>query len=133
MKAFICFLVLFWYFNVVQAQQIYSPNNDSIEITENIIVQLLAENDQSSNFMIWVRDTVAKHKHEYHSETIVVLNGKAKMYFNDDEFIIAEKDVVFIPKNTWHAVKVISDEPLQVMSIQAPRFNKRDRVFFKEE
>ena len=37
-------------------------------------------------------------------------------------------DIIFIPANTFHEVKVTSEKPLKVISIQAPEFDGTDRV-----
>ena len=36
---------------------------------------------------------------------------------------------ITIPKNTWHYAKTTSKEPLKVISIQAPNFDGKDRIF----
>jgi len=100
---------------------------------ENIHVEKISEDSLSSVFLIWVKDTVATHKHEFHSESIYVHDGEGKLYLNEAQPVEIKKgDVLFIPKNTWHAVKVISDEPMRVMSVQSPRFNGEDRIFKKQ-
>lgn len=96
---------------------------------ENIHVQRLFGDSLSTSFMIWIKDTVATHKHEVHSETIYVLEGEAKFYFNDSIKTIKAEDVLFIPKNNWHAVKVTSEMPMKVISVQSPGFYGEDRVF----
>jgi quercetin dioxygenase-like cupin family protein len=116
----------------------YSQTISSFEKTkpkesfENIHVKKISEDTLSSVFLIWVKDTVATHKHEYHSESIYVHSGEGKIYLNEGPAVTIRKgDVLFIPKNTWHAVKVTSDEPMRVMSVQSPRFDGHDRVFKK--
>ena len=96
---------------------------------QNIRVERIAGDSLATSFMIWVKDTVETHKHEWHSETIYVIEGEAAMYLNDTSLIIKPGDVVFIPKNTWHAVKVNSIRPLKVLSVQSPGFDGKDRVF----
>jgi mannose-6-phosphate isomerase-like protein (cupin superfamily) len=58
-----------------------------------------------------------------------VLEGKAEMTLNDKTFSIKKGDVIFIPKNSFHSVKTTSKIPLKVLSIQAPYFDGKDRVF----
>lgn len=95
---------------------------------DNILVQSLTGDSLTSSFIIWVKDTVAAHKHAYHSEHIYVLEGKAKMYLNDNMKKIRKGDVIFVPKNNWHAVKVTSSKALKVLSIQSPYFDGKDRI-----
>ena len=96
---------------------------------DNIHVERIFGDSLSTSFMIWIKDTVATHKHEVHNETIHVLEGKAKFYFNDNITVIKAGEVLFIPKNNWHAVKVTSRKPLKVISTQSPGFYGKDRVF----
>jgi mannose-6-phosphate isomerase-like protein (cupin superfamily) len=51
------------------------------------------------------------------------------MMLEEKKFEIKHGDVIFIPKNTFHSVKTTSKEPLKVISIQAPYFDGKDRVF----
>ena len=39
------------------------------------------------------------------------------------------KDIITIPKNTWHGVTINSKEIMKVISIQSPKFLGNDRVF----
>ncbi|HWY38774.1 MAG TPA: cupin domain-containing protein, partial [Bacteroidia bacterium] len=72
---------------------------------------------------------VKEHKHAEHTENIVVLDGAAVMKKDGVSFKINKGDMVFIPKNTWHYVKVTSKTPLKVLSIQSPNFDGKDRIF----
>ncbi len=96
---------------------------------ENISVKKLYGDSIATGFVIWVKDTVATHRHNWHSESIVVIEGIARMYMNDAIQEIKAGDVLFIPKQTWHAVKVTSDKPLKVLSVQSPGFYGNDREF----
>jgi quercetin dioxygenase-like cupin family protein len=96
---------------------------------ENISVKKLYGDSLATGFLIWVKDTVASHSHNWHSESIVVIDGSARMYMDDTIQDINAGDVLFIPKQTWHAVKVTSDEPLKVLSVQSPGFYGKDREF----
>lgn len=103
-----------------------TPKNDF----DNIHVERLAGDSLSTSFMIWIRDTVKIHKHVCHSETIYLLEGEGMIYFNDSIIQkLAVGSIVYIPKDTWHAVKVTSEEPMQVLSVQSPGFYGKDRVF----
>lgn len=95
---------------------------------ENVFSQQIASDSLVSSFVIWIKKEVKEHKHEYHSEHVYVLEGTAEMTLNDRRFTLKAGDFIFIPKNTWHYVKVTSNEPLKVLSIQAPTFDGKDRV-----
>jgi mannose-6-phosphate isomerase-like protein (cupin superfamily) len=59
----------------------------------------------------------------------VVLEGSGQMTLGTKGFGIKKGDVIFIPKNTVHSVISMGDQPLKVISIQAPKFDGKDRVF----
>lgn len=96
---------------------------------ETFLNRKLFGDSLSSSFCIIVRYEVKRHKHLYHSEQLFVQAGEAIMTLGDKQFTIKKGDVVFIPKNTYHAVKVKSKQALKVLSIQAPFFDGTDRVY----
>lgn len=96
---------------------------------ENIHVTKLNEDSLNSTFCIWVKNAVRPHKHIYHTEVVLVLEGSGKMTLGNDTFEISAGDYVFIPRGTVHSVDVTSAEPIKVLSIQSPRFDGSDRVF----
>jgi quercetin dioxygenase-like cupin family protein len=104
------------------------PSNDF----ENILVKKLNDGKEQTSFMIWVKDKVKLHKHNFHIENVYVVAGKGEFRLGDKTFQIKKGDYINIPKNTPHAVKVMSRKPLQVLSIQSPKFNGIDRIFIKE-
>lgn len=71
------------------------------------------------------------HKHLEHAEHVLVLEGEGEMKLGSEVFFIKRNDLIFIPKNTPHAVKTISAIPLKVLSIQAPLFDGKDRVMME--
>lgn len=114
----------------VKAQQV--TNLISLEPDkkfENVLVKPLLSDSLASSFIIWIRKEVKAHKHLEHSETIYVLEGSGKMTVGEKIMDIKAGDYFNIPVNTPHAVSVTSDTPLKVISIQAPFFDGKDRVF----
>jgi mannose-6-phosphate isomerase-like protein (cupin superfamily) len=70
------------------------------------------------------------HFHQWHTENIVVIQGKAIMKLGSDTLMIKKGDQVTIIKGTPHEViQVISKKPLIVYSIQSPKFDPADRYF----
>ncbi|MCR9173836.1 MAG: cupin domain-containing protein [bacterium] len=101
---------------------------------DNIHVLKIAEDDLHSTYIIWVKESVAEHYHASHTENIVVLEGKARMTLNDEEFTIKKGDFINIPEGTKHAVlEVTSHKPLKVLSTQTPMFDGKDRIFTERE
>ena len=98
---------------------------------ENINVNKLYDDSLSTSFVIWIKDSVRPHKHEYHTESLYVVDGTAEMFIGDENITIKPGDFVTIPKNTVHSAKVTSDKALKVISVQAPQFIGNDRVFIE--
>lgn len=96
--------------------------------TENIYNRPLYSDSLSSSFVIIVKKQVKKHLHAHHSEQVYVISGEADMLLGDSIIHIKPGDLIFIPKNTPHAVTVTSTVPLKIISIQSPYFDGTDRV-----
>ena len=100
---------------------------------ENVHVQTLAHDSLQSVFVIWVKKEVKGHFHAAHTECIVVLEGKALMRLNDQIITIKRGDVIHVPSGTKHAVlEVKGNKTLKVLSIQAPYFDGKDRIFIQD-
>ncbi|WP_108869217.1 cupin domain-containing protein [Aquimarina aquimarini] len=95
----------------------------------NILVKKVYTDANASTFVIWIKDKVNPHIHKEHTEQVFVLEGKAKVWLNGKEQVIKKGDWITIPKQTIHRVAVLSKIPLKVISIQAPKFEGKDRIF----
>lgn len=95
---------------------------------DNIYSRRLYHDSLASSFVIFVKKEVKEHRHAAHAEHVLVLDGEAAMTVGARSFKIKKGDLVFIPKNSWHSVKVSSAEPLKVLSMQAPAFDGSDRI-----
>ena len=98
---------------------------------ENILVKKMSDDKNQTSFMIWVKDDVKLHKHAYHTENLYVIAGKGELTVSGVTTTLKKGDYLTIPKNTPHALKVTSIKPIQVLSIQSPRFVGNDRIFIK--
>lgn len=127
--AFICLVAIITLAQDIKRLSDVEPEDDF----ENIWVKKVADDDEQTSFVIWVKENVRLHKHEHHSENIYVLGGKGEMTINDEKFVIKKGDYFNIPKNTPHALKVLSSSPVKVLSIQSPKFEGKDRIFLDEE
>lgn len=115
---------------LLSAQSITS--HQSIIPTEdydNVWVTALATDSLASSFIIYIKNEVALHKHLTHTEYVVVLEGSGIMKLGEIHKEVHAGDVIYIPANTPHSVKVSSKEPMKVLSIQSPYFAGKDRVF----
>lgn len=120
----------------------YSGRSQTVFPTDSIGTQTLSENiynkqlfgdSLSTSFCIVIKKEVKAHKHQYHSEHVVVLEGEGIMKLDGESLPIKKGDLIFIPKNSIHSVKRVSKVPLKVLSIQSPAFNGNDRIFVEEE
>ncbi|MDP2385190.1 MAG: cupin domain-containing protein [Bacteroidota bacterium] len=98
---------------------------------ENVYVRALyMDSADVSSYVIFIRNEVKTHKHVSHAEHVMVLEGMGMMTLGDKKFKIKKGDIIFIPKETFHSVMSISKKSaLKVLSIQAPFFDGKDRVF----
>jgi quercetin dioxygenase-like cupin family protein len=98
---------------------------------DNILVKKIYTDSLSSTFIVWLKKGIKPHKHIIHTEQVYVLEGKANMRLGNKEIIVQKGDWITIPKQTVHEVKVLSEKPMKVISIQAPQFKGKDRVFIE--
>lgn len=97
--------------------------------SDNIYNRALFSDSLSSSFCIVIKKEVKAHKHLQHSEQVMILEGEGLMVLGDKTFTVKKGDLIFIPKNTIHSVKNSGKIPLKVLSVQAPYFDGKDRVF----
>jgi mannose-6-phosphate isomerase-like protein (cupin superfamily) len=98
-------------------------------VSDNIYNKALFSDSLASSFVIIIKKEVKLHKHLQHSEHVVVLEGKGQMTLGSKSFAIKKGDVVFIPKNTFHGVISMDEQPLKVLGVQSPKFDGKDRIF----
>lgn len=126
---FFCFLL-----NGIQAQSLQSLDDLQPPAEyDNVHLERIDGDSLSTSFVIWIKQEVTPHYHEYHSEQVLVLSGTALMKLGEKELKIKANDLIFIPAQTIHSVKVTSKEPLKVLSIQSPEFKGKDRILVEEE
>ena len=95
---------------------------------ENIQSQPLSSDSNVSSFLIWIRKEVKPHLHAAHSEHVYVLEGSAQMLLDGKILEVNAGDLFYIPQGVVHAVRVTSEIPLKVLSVQAPYFDGKDRI-----
>lgn len=116
--------------NNLSAQNIWNADTISAPANlENIYVQALGSDSLSTANVIFIKKELKPHKHIAHSEQVYILEGKAEMRLGDKWISVKKGDVIFIPKNTVHAVKTTSDIPLKVLSIQSPYSDGSDKYW----
>lgn len=96
---------------------------------DNLYIRTLNNDSLVSSFIVIIKKEVKPHKHQTHAEHVYVLEGEGEMRLGDKKIQVKKGDLVFIPKNTVHSLKVTSTNPVKVISVQAPNFDGKDRVF----
>lgn len=114
--------------SILSAEKIEAPKE-----YDNVFVHKVSGDSLTTTFVIFIKEKVSLHKHENHSENVVVLEGTAIMQLGEVRQEIKAGDIIFIPKNTWHEVVVTSSTPLKVLSIQSPLFDGKDRVLYEKQ
>ena len=130
-KSILLFLFLFPLLSKAQSYQSLDTINAPANY-ENIYSRAIASDSFVSSFVIFIKKEVKTHKHVSHSEHIYILDGTGEMLVGNKTFKIKKGDIVFIPKNTIHSLKVSSSIPVKVLSVQAPLFDGKDRVFVEK-
>ncbi len=96
---------------------------------ENIKVIPLNSDEHASSFIIFVKESVRLHRHDEHTEYVIILEGKGTMLLGEKTVPLKKGQVINIPKGTPHAVTVTSKKPMKVLSVQCPKFIGKDRIF----
>ena len=116
----------------ISAQSIVSADTINSPTPDKNYVRVLHHDSLSSSFVIIIPKEVKAHYHASHTEQVVVLSGEADMVLGDQQLHIKAGDVIIIPKGTKHSVVVTSEDPLKIISIQAPYFDGSDRVMLEK-
>lgn len=127
MKNVFLFFFLLPFFAKAQNQSldtIKAPSN-----YDNVYSRTIASDSLSSSFVIFIKKEVKKHKHATHTENVYILDGEGEMLLGDKTFKVKKGDMIFIPMNTVHSLKVTSSIPVKVLSVQSPYFDGKDRIF----
>jgi mannose-6-phosphate isomerase-like protein (cupin superfamily) len=113
--------------------KIYGQNFDAKKVQpdsttySNICVKKVAESNEQSTFIIWVKKGVKPHYHATHTEYVSIVSGKGKMTLDGKTFAVKRGQSFVIQKGIIHSVETTSRKPLKVISVQAPKFDG-DRV-----
>lgn len=127
----ILFMAIFTLFNYLGMAQIFPNQAEKVQFdsSASILVKRIGGDSTYSAFVIHIQNEVKPHYHQYHTEVISVLRGKAKMQMGDTVFTIRKNDVLVIPAGTVHSVRNLRKKPIKVLSIQTPHFDGKDRIW----
>ncbi len=132
MKNQICFLFFIFLFETALGQ---IPSNlkklKADKDYENLHSVILGSDSLQTAFLIWIRKEVKQHKHEWHSENVLIIQGKGEFKIGDKIYRVSKGDYFNIPVGLPHSVKVTSTRPMKVLSVQSPQFSGDDRIFLE--
>lgn len=98
---------------------------------DNIYVRPLFHDSLASGFVIFIKKEVKQHKHNAHTEQVVILDGEGSMKLGEKTIKVKKGDILFIPAGTPHSLIVTSKGPVKVLSTQSPYFDGKDRVMIE--
>lgn len=99
---------------------------------DNIHLIPLGSDKHASEYLIFIKHKVAAHYHAKHSEIVYVLAGEGVMILGEHKKQVGKGDYIRIPEGIVHALEVTSKEPMKVLSVQAPEFKGKDRIFVSQ-
>jgi mannose-6-phosphate isomerase-like protein (cupin superfamily) len=127
------FLVAIILCNISFAQEVVNLKDlEAAKEYDNILVDKINTDSNATSFVIWIKKGVKAHQHQFHTENLYVINGSGEMTIGDKTVTIKPGDYFSIPKGTFHSLKVTSKNAMKVLSVQAPEFYGKDRVFKPE-
>ena len=127
MKRLLLTLILLFSGLAVQAQRTHLPDLAAPDGQDPIAKKPLHSDAHVTSVVLWISGEIRLHRHDAHSEHVVVLGGRGIMRLGEETFTVRKGDIIFIPQGTPHAVRV-DKGVLKVVSIQAPEFDGSDRV-----
>ena len=116
---------------LTNAQRHICPDTLSCTVSDKVYVKLLSSDSLSSTFFIVVPGQIKQHYHQYHTENIFVVSGKAEMQLGETTIQIKKGDLIIVPKGTRHSVKRKGRKSLKVISVQSPLFDGTDRIMLE--
>lgn len=83
---------------------------------------------------VWqLTKTIPAHYHNAHEEYVLVLEGEGEVRLGKETRRLRPGDLLRIPKKTVHRVTARGEKPFRGISIFAPAFDGKDRVFVDEK
>jgi oxalate decarboxylase/phosphoglucose isomerase-like protein (cupin superfamily) len=94
------------------------------------ITQVAAGKNASVNLVMGPPGSILKmHYHQYRDEITYCIQGQAVMNVSGKELVMKAGDLMYIPALMIHGSEVTGNETLQLISIFAPPFDGKDRIY----
>jgi quercetin dioxygenase-like cupin family protein len=98
-----------------------------LDADENIRPTLLQRNEQTSAFVVRIRDRETPHVHTRYDLTVVMLEGKGTLWLDGAPLAMHCGDVALIPKGTPHYFVNEGSDPAAALVVFAPPFDGPDQ------
>ena len=72
-------------------------------------------------------------KHQHRAEHWVVVSGTARVYRNDEEFMLGKNESIFIPLGHTHPLENPGDTPLEIIEVQSGSYLGEDDIIRFED
>jgi quercetin dioxygenase-like cupin family protein len=91
-------------------------------------VRLFAQGEKLTVNVVTPTSPIPAHTHAKHEEVVYVVKGSGTMELAGEKKGVREGDIIYIPRKTVHAFTP-KGKDCQVLSIFAPAFDGKDRIF----
>jgi len=105
-------------------------NKDDVEPIEDTCgsIRELYRSEKFSIAYVVLTGKAREHTHRKMEEVYYVEKGIGQLIINDSVTDLKEGDLVPIPKNSWHYLKNLGKEPLEVTVTNSPPFDRSDVI-----
>ena len=111
------FALLFWKgYTIFGAKKNFQQTKGAIN--ENLASFVKNTTAQESTVAV-IKDEIQLHKHEEHSEKLLVIEGAANIVVGEKKFKVKVGDHFVVSKNEFHSIKTISKSPVKFIAIRS--------------
>ncbi|MEW5702394.1 MAG: cupin domain-containing protein [Candidatus Zixiibacteriota bacterium] len=90
---------------------------------------VIAWDSASSMHLTQVQGVMESHRHLNHEENVWIIRGAGRLTLGTEKIRVMAGQVIHIPRNTPHAFANLGSSPAVVISVFAPAFDGKDRVY----
>jgi oxalate decarboxylase/phosphoglucose isomerase-like protein (cupin superfamily) len=118
-------------FQSVQVNLIDLAQQKSVDTIAGLnITQVASGKNASVNLVMGPPGSILKmHYHQYRDEITYCIESQAVMNVSGKELVMKAGDLMYIPALMIHGSEVTGNETLQLISIFAPPFDGKDRIY----
>jgi len=103
--------------DATKIKEVLHPKNDSLESAYSLAHARLLPGEQSMPHLL-----------QNSSEAYYILNGKGRVYIEEETAVVAKGDVVLIPAGAKQYIENTGTEELNFLCIVSPPWKKEDEI-----